>query len=525
MNRIFIWPVILPVLFLSCTSMEEDRPPNIIYILADDLGYGDVECFNPGSKIPTPFLNEMAVRGISFTAAHAPASVCTPTRYSFLTGRYPWRSAMKSGVSWIWDPPILEPERLTIAEMLKDHGYHTACIGKWHLGWDWPTSDGKPASVQNDGSTVDYTRRILNGPMAHGFDYYFGDDVPGFPPHAFIENDRLTELPSDFHESPPGASGAMSPDWTYEALLPTLTKKAVHYILDRIKEHADKPFFLYLSLNAPHTPIAPADEFLGSSYAGKYGDFVVQLDRTVGEILETVSKLGIEEQTLILFTSDNGPTTQDGEAYQGRLGSIYEYDHDPAGGLRGIKSDAWEGGHRVPFIATWKDHIPEGIVTDKLLSHTDMMATFAALAGIKLPDNTAEDSHNLLRSLLGQNNATARKVLISQSGNGILSIQKGEWKLIMSSGSGGSLGSPAGEPAIYLADEGEGKLKNVQLYNLEKDLAESENLAEEMPDRVNELASLLARHILDGRSTPGKPDVLDTSDLWEEVGWLLSMDN
>lgn len=512
--------MIQAVLFIAC-SVPEKPLPNVVLILADDMGYGDVEFLNPGSKIPTPHLNRMAEEGIAFTNGHAPAAVCTPTRYSILTGEYPWRSRLKQGVLWIWDPPLIRSDAFTLPKMMWEQGYHTACIGKWHLGWDWSTTDGEPATLENGGRNVDYTRPIGGGPLAAGFDYYFGDDVPGFPPHAFIENDRLVEIPSAWQEGGPGAPGAKTPGWRYEDLLPALTDRAVSYLAERAKEKIRQPFFLFFSLNAPHTPIAPAEAFVGKTPAGPYGDFVFQVDHTVGEVLEALEKSGLIRNTLVIFSSDNGAVPFDGTNYTGTFGSIYAYGHDPNAPLRGVKSDAWEGGHREPFIAYWPGRIKAGR-SDAPVMLTDLVATLADLTGYDLPDTVAVDSYSFFPLLNGGSGAM-RETLVTQSGNGILSIRRGEWKLILSSGSGGSWSEPKGELPVFASVNGFHSLKNVQLYNLETDISESHNVADKYPEIVGELAEILALQVTRGRSTEGVSLRNDGPRTWKQVEWISAM--
>ena len=501
--------------------VESHIQPNIIFILADDMGYGDVEILNSNSKIATPSINKLAEEGITFTNAHAPASVCTPTRYSFLTGRYPWRSKMKSGVSWIWEAPLIERDRFTIGEMLQREGYYTACIGKWHLGWNWPTTDGIPAVVDN-GKNVDYSLPIKNGPTTLGFNYYFGDDVPSFPPHAFIKNDRVVTMPTAWLEpGKAGAPGAMTPGWTYENLMPTISTKAIKFIEERTLNSPDQPFFLFFSLSAPHTPIAPNESFLGSSEAGRYGDFVGEMDHYIGKLLRTVDSLGISENTLIIFTSDNGPTNMDGENYTGEVGSILEYGHNSSGILRGLKSDSWEAGHRVPFIAKWPGRIPKNTKSNSLISLSDMMSTFAEITEYQLPDSVAEDSYSILPLLSGKEERV-RKDLIVQSGNGILSLIDGDWKLIMSSG-GGGMWSKKGELPKF--DPNSNRWINVQLYDLDSDLEETTNLCDQYPEQVESMVTLLTEYILNGRSTEGDPLSNDGKKRWESVRWIQELED
>ena len=432
----------------SCKKQEESKQPNIIFIMADDLGYGDVQSLNPASKIRTPFIDKLASQGLSFINAHAPAAVCTPSRYSFLTGRYSWRSKRKRGVTWVWERPMIENGIFTVGQMLRNQGYSTACIGKWHLGVDWPTRDGLPASGEN----VDYDKSIKNGPVDRGFDYYFGQEVPSFPPHAFIENNRMVVKPTEWMDnSGEGIAGAMAPGWRYENLMHSLTRKAIKYIKDQTLNVPEKPFFLYFAMTAPHTPIAPHENFEGKTEVGRYGDYVHEMDHHVGRILFVLDSLGITKNTLVIFTSDNGGINEDGLKYSSAVGALVKnYGHNSNGKLRGIKSDAWEGGHRVPFIVRWPGNIKEKSTSDALISHVDMMATFAALTGAQLPGNVAEDSYNMMPLFMGKT-TSIREALVAQSGEGILSIQKGDWKLIPCSGGGGKWSGVGELPVVDTA--------------------------------------------------------------------------
>ncbi|MHC5005452.1 MAG: sulfatase family protein, partial [Planctomycetota bacterium] len=331
----------------------DDGPPNIVVILADDLGYGDPGCYNDESRIPTPRIDALAAAGIRFTDAHTPSSVCTPTRYGLLTGRYCWRTALQRSVLWPWDPPLLEPRRLTLPEVLQRAGYHTACIGKWHLGWDWPLRDGGFVTDELEGHTiprpqraawgarVDFGRATRGGPVDHGFDAYFGDDVPNFPPYCFLENDRVVSPPTV--QKPDGMFGHPGPalaGWDLSAVLPTLAQRAVRYIEQRATQ-SGRPFFLYLPLTAPHTPIAPSPHFIGRSEAGWYGDFVHEVDWVVGQVLDALERTGLAGTTLGIFTSDNGSPQRDGTAMSGPIGSVpARFGHDPSRPWRGMKSDA-----------------------------------------------------------------------------------------------------------------------------------------------------------------------------------------
>ena len=490
-------------------SGSDKKPPNIVFILADDLGYGDLSCLNPESKISTPNLDRLASQGMIFTDAHSGSAVCTPTRYGILTGRYCWRSRLKKSVLWAWDAPLIEPDRLTVGGLLKKHGYSTACIGKWHLGWDWPTIDG---SCINDqialgqwetknrnafGTKVDFTRPIANGPTTRGFDYYFGDDVPNFPPYCFIENDRTVGIPIEKKPDDMfGTPGPMIKGWQLDRVMPTLTQKAVEYIEagpgDKpFGKKAASPFFLYFPLTAPHTPIAPSREFQGTSKAGAYGDYVQQVDWTVGRIITTLEQTHQADDTLLIFTSDNGSPGRDGTNMNGPTNSVRKYGHNPSYIYRGIKADIWEGGHRVPFIVRWPGRTKPGTQSDATICLTDLMATVADILSEKLPMNAGEDSFSLLPYLLGNApKEPKRKAVIHHSINGLFAIRTGKWKLVDGVGSGGWSGKGDGLPG--------------QLYDMQADPAEQNNLYDdpEHQHTVKQLKVLLTEYKTKGRSRP-----------------------
>ena len=482
--------------------------PNIILIMADDMGYGDVSCQNPESKIPTPNLDRLATEGTRFTDAHSPSAVCTPTRYGILTGRYCWRSRLKRGVLWCWDSPLIEPDRLTVGRHLQQHGYGTACIGKWHLGWDWPTTDGEPpigvgqTRQEDSGANVDFTKPIANGPTTRGFDYYFGTAVPNFPPYCFIENDRTVGIPTQPKaDSMFGCPGPMLEGWDLEEILPGLETKAVEYIRakggqssnDAFGQTQGQPFFLYMPLTAPHTPIAPAEAFKGKSQAGAYGDFVHQIDHLVGQVMQALEDIGAAENTLLIFTSDNGSPGRDGTNMNGAINSVRQYGHNPSYIYRGIKADVWDGGHRIPFIARWPRHIPSRRVSEETICLVDFMATVAGILGTALPEAAAEDSYNLLPALAGDELAQPiREATVHHSGNGMFAIRQGKWKLVLGRGSGGWSGT--GEPADPPG----------QLYDMEIDATEERNLYPEHSEVVEHLTQLLERYQQTGRSVPGR---------------------
>lgn len=480
--------------------------PNILYILADDLGYGDPGCYNPESKIPTPNLDRLAAEGIRFTDAHAPDAVCTPSRYGVLTGRYCFRSRLKSDVLRPWGETLIEEGRLTVPALLRQHGYATACFGKWHLGWQWPTKDGKPASSKDGLGNADYSKPIAAGPTTRGFDYYFGVDVPNYPPYCFIENDRTVGVPTVAAPQSKGGfnrPGPMLPGWNLTNILPELTIHAVRYIEEAAHTAPRKPFFLYFPLTAPHYPVVPAAEFRGRTKAGDYGDFVAQLDATVGAVLEALARTGQATNTLVFFTSDNGPEVV--ELDTGAYDRIQRYGHRSMDGLRGVKRDAWEGGHRVPFLARWPGRIPAGAVSAETICHVDLMATCAAIVGASLPTDAGEDSCNILPVLLGEKPARPiREATVLHSCFAKFAIRQGDWVLI-DAPTGDDNGGPkgAGEPEWLKRERG--YTTNPfpgELYNLQDDLIERRNLYGEKPEVVQRLKTLLEKYKADGRSTP-----------------------
>lgn len=459
-------------------------PPNIVFILTDDLGYGDIACQNPESKIPTPNIDRLASQGVRFTDAHSPSAVCTPTRYGVVTGRYSWRSRLKKGVLEGYSRDLIEPGRATVASILKSRGYYTGAIGKWHLG----LGGQEPA---------DFTRPIHPGPIDHGFDYFFG--IPAsldMPPYLYIENDRAVEQATS---TTPGKQvsgvfwrgGAKAPSFEFDQVLSTLTAKATRFLRDRAAKPA-QPFFLYLPLTGPHTPWVPRKEFQGRSKVGIYGDFVCEVDWVAGQVLDTLDKTGLGKNTLLIFTSDNGPERY---AYE----RIPEFGHYSMGQLRGVKRDAWEGGHRVPFLARWPGRIRAGGVSDETICLTDLMSTSAALSGAKVPENGGEDSYNIAPALLGENlSAPIREATVSHTANGEFAIRQGEWIFIDA-----KTGMNSREPEWFRKQRGyEPHNLLGELYNLKQDLAEHRNLYAERPEVVKRLKSLLEKYKLEGRSAP-----------------------
>lgn len=508
---ILLWIFIAPI-WLTAQGQES---PNIVIILADDLGSGDISSYNKKSKIQTPHIDKVAERGIRFTNAHSPAAICTPARYSLLTGRYSWRTHLKNGVLWPWDGPLIKPERVTMPEMLQEQGYFTAAVGKWHLGWEWPTRDNQ--KVEGAGKNVDFSKPIKVGPLSHGFDYYFGDDVPNFPPYTFIENRRVAVVPTEQKpNSMFGHSGPMAEGWRLDAVIPTITEKSVS-VIDSLANTAEQtPFFLYFSLTAPHTPIVPVDQFRGKSDAGAYGDYVFQIDWSVGQVMQALKRHNLDENTLVIFTSDNGSPARDGTNMSGELNSVTDkYGHDPSNGLRGMKADVWEGGHRVPFIAYWPGTIPFDVESEEVISLVDIMATIAELTNYQLDDSMAEDSYSITAPLLDKDySVPLREATVYVSGAGALGIQQREWKLILCSGSGGW-----SKPKQCPDDD---NLPDLQLYNLKTDPFEENNLANQYPQKVENMKALLRKYIREGRSTPGEPQKNAMNVNWPQIEDLMS---
>ncbi len=480
----------LAILVLACGVVGDApaRPsPNIVYILADDLGYGDLRAICPGSKLATPRLDRLAEQGMVFTDAHSGSAVCSPTRYGILTGRYSWRSKLKSGVLGGYSRRLIEPGRLTVPSLLKQHGYRTVAIGKWHLGMDWPLKAGGFATDYPDAWKVDYSVPIVNGPMSVGFDSYFGISASlDMPPYVYIKNDQSLGLPTV--EKTWIRKGPAHEDFEAIDVLPRLTREAIAFLDQQTKT---TPFFLYMPLAAPHTPILPTDSWRGKSGINDYGDFVMQVDAAIGEVLDALERTGLAENTLVIVTSDNGC------APVAKIDEMIAKGHYPSGPLRGHKADIFEGGHRVPMIVRWPGHVKPGTRSDRLVGLMDLMATCAEIVGAKLPDGAGEDSVSILPTLRGQDQPP-RLPLVHHSANGSFAIRQGPWKLAFCPDSGGwSIPRPGTEEARKLPDR--------QLYNLSDDLAETKNLLAQYPDVVARLTKTMQTYATSGRSTTGEP--------------------
>lgn len=492
------------MLTISAALQADDVRPNIVFILADDLGYGDVSFLNPDSKTDTPNIDRLAKGGLSFTDAHAPGSVCVPSRYGLLTGRYPFRTWTSDGekkrerhgrvVSHFRAPMLIhDPKRLNLASLMKRNGYATACFGKWHQGLNWREAEN---------GTLQTT------PVDFGFDTYFGFDAPEQGPYAFIHNKRfVSPLTREITEQlgidvkNPKAQGAhwyrgpASETWDFETCLPRLATKADDWIRQHAAKSQPQPFFIYHSIPAPHAPWLPVPQFKGKSGAGQYGDYVMTVDAIVGQFLEMLEKHRLAENTLVIFSSDNGPVwyAEDVERFR----------HKAVGHLRGMKGALHEGGHRMPFFVRWPGHTPRGASCDELICFTDMMATFAAIVGDELPADVAEDSMNILPLLEGkQTIAPIRANMIHPNwGSYTLAIRQGDWKLVLPEWVY-TVKDQEIVPDQVVATDGKGSQNNFQLYNLRSDPSEKTNLAAEHMDTVRELFAALKADIRRGRSRP-----------------------
>jgi arylsulfatase A-like enzyme len=482
--------------------------PDVVLLYADDLGYGDVHCNNPDrGRIPTPCIDRLATEGLRFTDAHSSSGVCSPSRYTLLTGRYHWRTRLQAGIVGAWERPLIAADRLTIASLARRHGYRTAAIGKWHLGWEWPIdqadrefviglsrrrpkTDEPPSAIGEEHRAAwrrTFSRAIGGGPTTRGFDSYFGTDVPNWPPYCFLENDRTRGIPDtilpadDLRGHRASLQGPALTGWRLEDVLPAMRDRAVRFIEEAAR--GDRPYLLYMPLTSPHTPLAVnAPWKLASGLDNACADLVMETDAVIGEVLAAIDRGGRADRTLVILTSDNGFAPYVGAR------DLESRGHFPSGPYRGYKSDVWEGGHRVPFIVRWPGSVEAGTVCDALVHQADILATLADILGEPLPPDAGEDSFSLLPLLRGDS-TEIRRHAVSCSARGLPGIREGRWKLILGSGSGGW--SPGGE-----ADR-------VQLYDLAHDPGETRSLAAEEPERVAAITDAYARIVDEGRSTPG----------------------
>jgi arylsulfatase A len=466
---------------LALNGFAANSRPNIVLILCDDLGYGDVQCLNPDTgKIKTPCIDQLASQGMTFTDAHSGSSVCTPTRYGLLTGRYSWRTQLQNGVFSGNENCLIAPDRLTVAGLLKRQNYATAILGKWHLGFKYLDPETGEELPGADRPPIGVT--IPDGPVTRGFDYYHGFH------HAkhmdrFIENDKVIEI--------------------LDAIdcLPRLTEKSVAYIEGRAKT-PEQPFFLYVALGSPHSPIKPTKEWQGKSGLGRYGDFVMQTDATVGIIADALEKHGFADNTLLIFTSDNGCSKNAG------IAGMREKGHSVSGRYRGLKADIWEGGHRVPFIVRWPGQVEAGLINDQVITLVDLFATVSEITGEKAPD-MAEDSVSFLPALAGEPIQSIRKGVIHHSLSGRFAYRQGKWKLVIARGSGG-VSAP-------MERDVDADAPPAQLYDMEQDPGEQNNLYLSHPEVTQRLLANLTADIQNGRSTEGPAATNDVEKikLWK----------
>lgn len=481
--------------------------PNIVLILADDMGYGDISYYNHLSKLRTDNLDRMASESAVYMDAHSPSSVSSPTRYGILTGRYNWRSTLKKSVLNGYSKALIPQDRETMASMLKKQGYNTAAIGKWHLGWNWDNID---AGIEN----VDFSKPITNGPTTRGFDYFYGFcGSLDMAPYVYVENDMPTAVPDKKTVNTGKYSwwreGPTSPDFSHEDVLPHVIDKGCRYILEKAKSR--KPYFLYLPLPAPHTPILPSKEFQGKSGIGEYGDYVLMVDAMVGRVLDAVKRSGEDKNTIVIFVTDNGCSPAAG------ITEMEELDHYPSYIYRGHKADLFDGGHRVPCIVRWPEKVKPHTV-DQTICLTDFYATFAEINHYTLSDSEGEDSYNILPTLLSVKEVPAiREATVHHSIQGEFTIRQGKWKLLLSASSGG-WSEPRPERKEILKD-----MPSMQLYDMYGDPGEQRNLVDVYPEKVKELKDLLLKYIDEGRSTPGAPQKNEAIDKWPQLEVLRSL--
>lgn len=504
-NRGLLFSLGSMVVLNGCVQQsQEHKKPNIVFIFADDMGYGDVSALNENSKIQTTNIDRIAHEGVTFTDAHSCSSVSTPSRYGLLTGRYSWRSELKSGVLLGYNKALIAPERRTIADVLQGQGYQTACIGKWHLGWDWN-------NIEAGEHSVDFSKPITNGPTTRGFNYFYGIAASlDMAPYVYVENDRVTALPDRetvntgmafWRKGPTGA------DFDHEQTLPNLISKAVNYIHEQAKKK--QAFYLYLSLPAPHTPILPIKEYQGKSGLNPYGDFVLMVDDMVGKVMQALKDAGVDDNTILVFSADNGCSPQ------ALFDELHEKGHYPSYIYRGHKADLFDGGHRVPCVVRWPQKIKPHTV-NQTICLTDFFATFAAIVDYRLKDSEGEDSYNILPVLVNEEEGGAiREATVHHSINGDFTIRKGEWKLLLSPSSGGwSFPRPGTDDEVIQT------LPSVQLYNMKTDPGEENNVHVQYPEVVAELKALMNKYVEEGRSTPGVPQKNDGPEFWSQLSWM-----
>lgn len=488
---------VLSSLLTSVSSIFSAEKPNVVILYADDMGVADVSYGNAEAKIQTPNLDRLASEGMTFTDGHSSSGICTPSRFALLTGQHHWRRF--HGIVGAFGGSVFEDSDFTIAKMFQGKGYNTGAFGKWHLGWDFD-SIRKESFKSGDPSpeAYDWNKPFPDGPLEQGFDYYWGDGTINFPPYCWIENDRFVTTPTQpvINSEPLAGAGSFRPgpmadSWNPYDILPTITDKTVSWIG---QQSSDKPFFAYLAFNSPHYPIVPNEEFHGKSKAGYYGDFVIETDAQVGKVLDALDKAGVADNTIVIFTADNGAETA-------AFDRLQEFDQWSSGKFRGVKRDTYEGGHRVPFIVRWPSEIEAGAVSDEVVSQVDFAATFAELVGRDLSEDEAIDSYNLLPVLRGEDyEKPLRTATVQNTQPNKYAIRQGDWVLIDAAS-----GASRKEAANYLEYFGLAPFdKDTKglLFNLKEDPRQSKNLFTEYPEKVEAMRALLRRYIGGQRCAP-----------------------
>ncbi len=489
------------------SAADQSPRPNVVIILADDMGLGDVTALNRQSRIPTPHLDKLARQGLVFTDAHAAGSYCVPSRYGLLTGRYMWRTRLGSGGNLAnFAGTLIEPGRKTVANLMQDAGYQTGLVGKWHQGLDWKLHDeSEREQIRVDPNyqnfkNIDFAAPAIKGPKDFGFAYSFGTAGSAeMNPAAWIENNRVTVIPTLTTEQAKKIHGEwfgrddniIAEGYTMDRLVPTLSNKACEFVETAVRSKPDQPFFLYYAMTTPHNPIVPNQEFVGKSKAGTYGDFVVELDHHVGRLLSKLDELGIADNTLLFFTSDNGPVDRTrGYSQRWVRGDTQIYGHDSTGDCSGWKGGLEEGAHRVPFIVRWPAIIKPGEECATTIVFNDVLPTLAEMMNVKLDSNTAEDGVSFYPALTGASRPVSfHKALIHNHHNGTFAVRQGAFKLIIKGPKTVEEVLDARVPVKY------------QLYDLDKDIAESTDVSAKHPEKVKQMHALLKQYVKAGHST------------------------
>lgn len=473
--------------------------PNVVILYADDMGVADISYGNPKAKIQTPYLDTLAQQGMTFTDGHSSSGICTPSRFALLTGQHHWRRF--HNIVGAFGETVFKPDDFTIAKMFKQKGYNTGCFGKWHLGWDFkaivkPGVDFNDPKQQVKADSYDWTKPFPDGPLDQGFDYYFGDGTINFPPYCWIENDRFLTIPSKpvIKSKPLAGAGSFRPGpmaegWSPYDILPTVTEKTVEWIK---KQDKDKPFFAYLAFNSPHYPIVPNKEFHGRSQAGYYGDFMIETDAMVGKIMDALEKSGLAENTIVVFTADNGAENL---AYS----RIEEFGHWSSGDFRGLKRDIYEGGHRVPFIVKWPKQIAPGTISDEVINQVDLAATFADIIDYNLAESDAIDSYNFLPVFKGEKyKSPLRKATVQNTYAKSFALRQSDWVYMTSTGVKPNSTTKLKKHDLDLIDKKETNL----LFNLKDDPRQAKNISANFPERVEKMKALLESYVNGERCAP-----------------------